>query len=115
LRVEQSQKPAYAYLFQRQLPGSDHGAFHSADLWYVFYSMEHSWRPFTAGDKALSNQMVDFYTNFAKFGDPNGEDGGIWTPYSTEHPEFMVFDVDGGDPDLTMTDSPQFQGNAFDR
>ena len=115
LRAEQSDEPVYAYLFQRQLPGSDHGAFHSADLWYVFHSMEHSWRPFTEGDKALSNQIVDFYTNFAKFGDPNGQDGGMWTPYSAENPEFMLFDVDGNEAELTMTDSPQFLGNAFDR
>ena len=38
LRAEKSSKPAYAYLFARPLPGDDNGAWHSADLWYVFHS-----------------------------------------------------------------------------
>src|SRR5690606_30962452 len=40
LRAEQSKNPAYAYLFQRQLPGDSSGAFHSADLWYMFNSQK---------------------------------------------------------------------------
>ncbi len=74
LRAEKSNKPAYAYLFARPLPGDENGAFHSADLWYVFHSFRHSWRPFTAGDEALSLKIVDFWTNFAKNGNPNGKD-----------------------------------------
>ena len=42
LRSEKSNKPAYAYLFARQLPGDSSGAFHSSDLWYVFHSFSHS-------------------------------------------------------------------------
>jgi para-nitrobenzyl esterase len=80
LRAEKSSKPAYAYLFARPLPGDDNGAWHSSDLWYVFHSFRHSWRPFTAGDEALSNKMVTYYTNFARYGNPNGKEGGIWTP-----------------------------------
>ena len=110
LRAEQNSKPVYAYLFARPLPGDDNGAWHSSDLWYVFHSFRHSWRPFTAGDEALSNQMVEFYTNFSKFGNPNGKDGDIWTPYTTETPKFMVFNVDGDKADCTMTDSPEFKG-----
>jgi len=110
LRAEKSSKPAYAYIFSRPLPGDDNGAWHSCDLWYVFHSIKHSWRPFTAGDEALSNKMVDYWTNFAKFGDPNGKDGGLWTPYSAEHPEFMVFNVDGDKEGCTMSKTPEFKG-----
>lgn len=113
LRASQSKQPAYAYFFQRQLPGDSSGAFHSSDLWYVFHSMKHSWRPFTEGDKDLSNKMVDFYTNFAKFGNPNGKDGGVWKPYTAEHPEFMVLDVNGNKAALTMSATPQYKGSAF--
>src|SRR5690606_32040764 len=95
LRAEKSDKPTYTYLFQRQLPGDESGAFHSADLWYVFHSLRHSWRPFTNGDHALSNKIVDYWTNFAKYGDPNGEGGGDWTPYTAENPQWMLFDVEG--------------------
>jgi para-nitrobenzyl esterase len=110
LRAEKGTKPVYAYLFARPLPGDDNGAWHSSDLWYVFHSLRHSWRPFTKGDEALSLQMIDFYTNFAKFGNPNGKDNGLWAPYTTATPKFVVFDVDGDKAACTMTDSPEFKG-----
>jgi para-nitrobenzyl esterase len=109
---DQQGKPAYAYLFSRQLPGDENGAFHSADLWYVFHSFRHSWRPFTAGDEELSLKIVDYWTNFAKYGDPNGKDGGEWTPYTAATPKFMVFDADETKAISTMTDTPQFLGRA---
>jgi para-nitrobenzyl esterase len=115
LRAEQSSKPAYAYLFARQLPGDSSGAFHSADLWYVFHSFRHSWRPFTAGDEELSLKIVDYWTNFARYGDPNGKDGGAWTPYTPGVPEFMVFDADEEKAICTMTDTPGYKGNSFRR
>jgi para-nitrobenzyl esterase len=115
LRSTQSSKPAYAYLFQRQLPGDSSGAFHSSDLWYIFHSMKHSWRPFTAGDQALSKQMVDFYTNFAKFGNPNGKSGDVWKPYTAQNPQFLVLDADADNPVLMMTSSPKYKGNVMRR
>lgn len=115
LRSEQSDKPAYAYLFSRPLPGDESGAFHSADLWYVFHSFRHSWRPFTAGDEELSKGIVDYWTNFAKYGNPNGSSEGIWTPYTPDKPEFMVFDADEEKAIFTMTDKPEFRGGGFPR
>ncbi len=113
LRAEKSSKPAYAYLFARPLPGDDNGAWHSSDLWYVFNSLAHSWRPFTAGDKALSLKMVDYYTNFAKFGNPNGKEAGTWTPYTAKAPEFMIFNVDGDKASCTMSAKPEFKGPSL--
>ena len=115
LRAEKSDKPAFAYMFARPLPGDESGAFHSSDLWFVFHSLRHSWRPFTAGDEELSNSIVDFWTNFAKYGNPDGEGSGTWTAYTAEHPEFMVFNVDGENATLTMTDKPEFKGGGFPR
>ncbi|MFZ2285893.1 MAG: carboxylesterase family protein [Bacteroidales bacterium] len=115
LRADQSDKPAYAYLFARPLPGDTSGAFHSADLWYVFHSLRHSWRPFTAGDEELSSRIVDFWTNFAKYGNPDGSVEGIWTPYTKDNPQFMVLNVDGDKASFTMTDKPEFKGGGFPR
>jgi para-nitrobenzyl esterase len=112
LRAEKSKKPAYAYIFARPLPGDSTGAFHSADLWYIFHSFRHSWRPFTAGDEALSLQIVDYWTNFAKYGDPNGKDGGSWTPYTKETPKFIILDVEGDKAVCSMSDSTIFRGAA---
>lgn len=110
LRAEKSSKPAYAYIFARQLPGDENGAWHSSDLWYVFHSFKHSWRPFTSADNALSKKIVDCYTNFAKYGDPNGKKAGVWTPYSAQHPEFMIFDADAEKETSMMTRTPEFKG-----
>ena len=112
LRSEQSSKPAYAYMFARPLPGDESGAFHSSDLWYVFHSFRHSWRPFTAGDEALSLQIMNYWINFAKYGNPNGESGGSWTPYTADNKKFMTFDVDGDVANCTMSDAPEYKGRA---
>ena len=87
LRSQQSQQPAYDYYFDRKLPGDDEGAFHSAELWYMFHTLGRSWRPFTQHDYDLSDRMMDYWTNFAKYGNPNGK--GVkegWQPYSAENP-----------------------------
>ncbi|MDR2910502.1 MAG: carboxylesterase family protein [Bacteroidales bacterium] len=107
---EQQGTPIYAYMFTRQLPGDSSGAFHSSDLWYIFHSLRHSWRPFTAGDDKLSLQMVDYWTNFAKYGNPNGQTAGQWVPYTASTPGFMVFDANETDAVLTMTNTPKFLG-----
>lgn len=82
---------AWAYEFSRALPGDSAGAFHSAELWYVFKTLGKSWRPFTNGDYVLSDYMVDYWTNFVKYGDPNGKEKEIWTPYTEANQKFMVF------------------------
>lgn len=93
---------AYAYEFARPLPTDGRsnvlkGAFHSSDLWYVFKSLKHSWRPNTAGDWQLSEVELTDWSNFAKYGDPNGKKGDKWTPYTKENPKFMVFKLDSKD------------------
>lgn len=63
--------PAYLWFFERNLPGDDHGAWHSADLWYWFGTLKKCWRPFNEKDVALSEEMTDRLTAFAKTGNPN--------------------------------------------
>jgi len=79
---------------------------------YIFHSFRHSWRPFNAGDEELSLKMVDYWTNFAKYGNPNGNAEGVWTAYTPQSPKFMVLDVDGEKATFTMTDTPEFKGPA---
>ena len=71
-------KDSFIYYFDRQLPGDDNGAWHSSDLWYWFGTLKNSWRPFEKKDYLLSNQMIDYLCNFAKFGNPNGANLPKW-------------------------------------
>ena len=64
-------KPSYTWYFDRQLPGDDHGAWHSADLWYWFGTLPNCWRPMEQKDYDLSDQMTDYLCNFVRTGDPN--------------------------------------------
>ncbi len=69
----------YAYYFDRNAPGDDNNAaFHSADLRYVFGTLNSSHRPYDARDYAISAMMTGYISNFAATGDPNGKDLPLW-------------------------------------
>ena len=69
---------SYLWFFERQLPGDDHGAWHSSDLWYWFGTLDKSWRPFDEKVYALSDEMTDYLTSFAKTGNPNCDSRVRW-------------------------------------
>ena len=69
--ISAREKPSYTWFFDRMLPGDDCGAWHSADLWYWFGTLENCWRPMEDKDFALSDQMTDYLCSFARNGDPN--------------------------------------------
>ena len=73
-------EPSYLWLFDRRIPGDDHGAWHSGDLWYWFGTLDRCWRPMEQKDYDLSNRMTDYLTNFAKTGNPNDGDLPAWRP-----------------------------------
>lgn len=111
LNREKAGSKAYAYQFARPLPtdGRDNvlkGAFHSSDLWYVFKSLKHCWRPLTDGDWGLSEVMLTAWTNFAKYDNPNGKTDGKWTAYSKANPKFMVFKLDANNKENSGMGDP---------
>lgn len=66
--------PSYQYFFTKEAPGGDGaGAFHSAEHAYVFQTLLRIWRPYDGSDFELSNTMCDYWCNYIKTGDPNGE------------------------------------------
>ena len=70
--------PSYLWFFERNLPGDNHGAWHSADLWYWFGTLENGWRPFDKKDYALAEEMTDRLVAFAKSANPNTEEFDGW-------------------------------------
>lgn len=92
----------YYYRFDADIPGWDHpGTFHSVDLWFFFETLAKCWRPFTGKHYDLARQMCNYWVNFIKTGDPNGQDsdGSLlprWEHYTEEHPYEMVFTTEGG-------------------
>ena len=83
----------YSYYFCRQLPGDDLGAWHSSDLWYTYGSLDKCWRPFTEEDRELSNVMMEYFANFIRTGNPNGENLADWPSYEENKKAFMHFDI----------------------
>lgn len=75
----------YVYYFKQVPPGRNdafYGAYHSAELWYMFHSMrekedQRDWRP---SDCQTADLMTEYWLNFVKTGNPNGEDLPEWLP-----------------------------------
>lgn len=86
---ELGRNPAYVYYFTRDLPGDNAGAFHSAELWYMFGTLKRCWRPMEEKDYELSEKMIGYWTNFIKSGSPNSESNEEWKAYKKEEPFIM--------------------------
>jgi len=71
-QIEKGGQPAYVYSWNRVPIGKDQtvGAFHSAELPFVFDSYN-SILGYSDEDEALTDLMVGYWTNFAKTGNPN--------------------------------------------
>lgn len=91
----------YYYCFDTDIPGWDNpGTFHSVDLWFFFETLANCWRPFVGRHYDLARQMCNYWANFIKTGDPNGEDADgtllqEWKPYTEEDPCKMIFSSEG--------------------
>ena len=83
---------AWAYTFNR-IPPSDRqtiGAYHGAEIPFVFNTHEPI-LGLSDEDKVLTDVMVDYWTNFAKTGNPNGQNLLSWPEY--ENGNWMAFNA----------------------
>ncbi len=108
--------PSFVWHFNRQLPGDDKGAFHTADIWYWFGTLARCWRPMEEKDYALSRQMVDYLCSFVRTGDPNGSGAQpVWRASVADDPAVMLLgeqETGMGVPELQRENVPQRKGES---
>ena len=85
---------AYLYWFTWPPPIEDserYGAFHAAEIGYIFGNLELFGATPTEADRALSERMASIWTQFARTGNPNGEGLPEWPAYTPENEAYMEF------------------------
>ena len=109
--VEAGGNDAYLYFFSQAPPvfriyvperaaidmpdGPDgYGAYHSGDLAYAFGNTQLVGIDWTEWDHEISRAMTQYWVNFARTGDPNGEDLATWPRYEAAADEWLEFGSD---------------------
>jgi para-nitrobenzyl esterase len=79
-----AKSPAYLYYFSRQPPvdAPIKGAYHTAELYYVFGNQRLYKQQWADWDRRLSDIASSYWVNFATRGNPNGPNLPRWMPYS---------------------------------
>ncbi len=85
---------AFFYFFKRVPPSAKQtaGAFHAAELSFV-HGTNTPVLPLNSDDKVLSEIMINYWTNFAKAGNPNGSSNPNWEAFDHQNPEWMELDI----------------------
>jgi para-nitrobenzyl esterase len=88
-RARTARTPAFAYYFDRAIPWPEHpefGAFHTAEVPYVFGTLDVLKRPWTDADRTLSETLMSYWANFAATGNPNGANVPQWPAFDPAQP-----------------------------
>lgn len=81
------QHPDYPAGSEREGEGSPHGM----DVRFVFGHLDPASSRASDTDEAISDAMIGYWTNFAKYGDPNGEGLPRWPEFEVDSPQVMHF------------------------
>ena len=94
LQETYSDAPVYYYHFAHYPPrydGDVPGPVHGAELPYVFGTPGARPYQWTHDDKAMSELLMTYWTNFVKRGNPNGDGLPQWPEFSSDKPSVMYF------------------------
>ena len=83
-----AKNPGYQFQFSRTAPGREAaGAGHGSEVAFVFGTMR---QPNTT-DQQISAAMQEYWTNFAKTGDPNGGNLPKWPKFDPQARAYLEF------------------------
>lgn len=90
-KIADSNQLAFFYFFNRTPPSPNQtaGAFHAAELPFV-HGKSVPILPLDKADQKLSAIMVNYWTQFAKMGNPNGNNLPEWEAFDSNNPKWMV-------------------------
>ncbi|MDC6406280.1 MULTISPECIES: carboxylesterase/lipase family protein [Maribacter] len=71
----------------------NYGAFHTSEVPFALHTLDQWQRDWKPAERTLENQMSGYWVNFAKTGNPNGENLPNWEPYDLNTGNIMVFDT----------------------
>ncbi len=94
LQSKTGKSGVYGYEFSYQSPYSPIAS-HTAEIVFVFGNLIHQFfapKSLPAGqdDRTLSEQMMSYWTNFAKSGDPNGSGVPHWPAFRPDHSMLQI-------------------------
>lgn len=84
IHSQTSGSDTYLYYFNQNPPGRNsdrYGAFHSAEIAYVFQTLDAVDRPWTKSDRILADKIATYWVNFASTGNPNDKNMPHWHVY----------------------------------
>jgi len=88
----QAGNSAYEFQFDRVPPGKDaNGAVHASELPYVFGTFASLGNPSNDIDERVSATMEQYWTNFAKTGNPNGQGLPPWPAFDANTRSYIEF------------------------
>jgi para-nitrobenzyl esterase len=95
MQVKTGHAPVYRYKFDQDLPLPEPASPHAGEIEYVFQVLSSRNLPWRPEDRKVSELMGDYWTNFAKTGDPNGEGLPHWPVYNRKD-GYQVMHLEAG-------------------
>jgi para-nitrobenzyl esterase len=77
--------------YPQESPRYGYGSSHGQEVAYVFQHLDVSKPEITNTDMEIADAMSTYWTNFAKYGDPNGKGVPAWPVFSNSKPTVMYF------------------------